>query len=35
MVPEDERALAFDCIGNLEPNVKYYYTARAVDVHEE
>ena len=33
MVPEDERALAFDCIDNLEPNVKYYYTARAVDVH--
>ena len=32
-VPDDERAVAFDCIDNLEPNVKYYYTARSVDVH--
>ena len=33
LIPENEKALAFDCMDNLEPNVKYYYTARAVDVH--
>jgi hypothetical protein len=33
LVPEDERAIAFDCIDTLQPNVKYYYTARSVDVH--
>jgi len=32
-VPDDERALSFDCIDTLEPNVKYYYTARSIDVH--
>ena len=32
-VIESERAIAFDCIDTLEPNTKYYYTARAVDVH--
>lgn len=32
-VPEEERALGFDFKDTLEPNRKYYYTVRAVDVH--
>lgn len=32
-VPEEERALGFDFRDTLEPNRKYYYTVRAVDVH--
>jgi hypothetical protein len=31
--PEEEKAVSFDCIDTLEPNKKYYYTARSVDVH--
>ena len=32
-IPLNERAIAFDCLDNVEVNKKYYYTARAVDVH--
>ena len=32
-VPAKDRAIAFDCLDTLEVNKKYYYTARAVDVH--
>jgi hypothetical protein len=32
-VPEEERALGFDFRDTLDPNRKYYYTVRAVDVH--
>jgi hypothetical protein len=32
-VPEEERALGLDFRDTLEPNRKYYYTVRAVDVH--
>tara|TARA_Y100000592_G_scaffold78846_1_gene124142 strand:+ start:41233 stop:44595 length:3363 start_codon:yes stop_codon:yes gene_type:complete len=31
--PEEEKAVSFDCIDTLEPNKKYYYTARCIDVH--
>lgn len=33
LVPEEERALGFDFRDTLEPNKKYYYTVRAIDVH--
>ena len=31
--PEEEKAVSFDCLDTLEPNKKYYYTARSIDVH--
>ena len=32
-VPPDQVASSFDCIDTIQPNTKYYYTARSVDVH--
>ena len=33
-VPEAERSETFDFCDTLQPNLKYYYAARAVDVHQ-
>ena len=32
-VPPEDRAVSYDFIDTLEPNKRYYYTARSVDVH--
>jgi len=32
-VPVEDRALSYDFLDTIDPNKKYYYTARSVDVH--
>lgn len=34
-IPVQDRALSFATMDDLEPNKVYYYTARAIDVHEK